>query len=85
MHAKYLRVANPEENTSMVLPAQCTFYDVKPVALEVDGSAFYRWSVQGDFIQKAFPDMSAGHRELLMTGTHPKCWDDAFPDEVNDA
>lgn len=32
-------------------------------------------------IQRALPDWSADDRELLITGTHPKCWDDLFGDE----
>lgn len=29
--------------------------------------------------------MSADERELLLTGTHPKCWKSMFPDEDDDA
>lgn len=32
----------------------------------------------GAFVQDAFPSLSASEREQIMTGTHPKCWDDAF-------
>jgi hypothetical protein len=29
----------------------------------------------GAFVQDAFPEMSADDRELLISGTHDKCWD----------
>jgi len=29
----------------------------------------------GLFIQNALPTLTAGEREMLMTGTHPNCWD----------
>jgi hypothetical protein len=32
----------------------------------------------GGAIQDAYPEMSIGLREQMITGTHPKCWDEAF-------
>ena len=31
-------------------------------------------------LQVAFPEWSADKRELLITGTHPECWDAIFED-----
>lgn len=42
--------------------------------LRVSAFAFYQWQC-GMLIQNAFPEMSADDRELLKSGTHPKCWD----------
>ena len=36
------------------------------------------------YVQNAFPYLSAGEREQIMTGTHPECWDNIFPDEPED-
>jgi hypothetical protein len=33
------------------------------------------------FIQDAFPMLSAGEREQILTGTHPKCWDEMFEED----
>jgi hypothetical protein len=33
---------------------------------------------KGALIQVAFPDTTPDERELLLTGTHPKCWDSMF-------
>ena len=33
---------------------------------------------QGEYIQDAFPTLSAGEREQLMTGIHSECWDKEF-------
>ncbi len=35
----------------------------------------------GELIQNAFPDMTMGDRELLISGTHSSCWDKLFPKE----
>lgn len=35
----------------------------------------------GMFVQNAFPRMSPPQRELLISGTHPACWDDNMKDE----
>lgn len=45
--------------------------------LEVDEAKYSAWQTDTK-IQHAFPDWSADQRELLMTGTHPKCWDELF-------
>jgi hypothetical protein len=37
--------------------------------------------VAGLFVQDAFPYLNADSRELLMTGTHPECWESIFTDE----
>jgi hypothetical protein len=42
-----------------------------------------RWQ-GGENIQRVFPDMSAGEREILITGIHPDCWDKLFPGEADD-
>jgi hypothetical protein len=33
---------------------------------------------RGEHIQVAWPLASADQRELVLTGTHPKCWDAMF-------
>lgn len=44
-------------------------------AKEAEG--FRRWQ-NGELIQNAMPWLSADEREMLMTGTHPDCWDEMF-------
>lgn len=36
---------------------------------------------KGAYIQTAWPEGSAGEREMLINGTHPKCFDELFPPE----
>lgn len=43
----------------------------------LDRASVIRWQ-DGENIERAFPDMDAGERELLITGTHPDCWDTLF-------
>jgi hypothetical protein len=38
----------------------------------------------GSFVQDAFPEMPKQHREMLISGTCPECWDDMFKDCDND-
>jgi hypothetical protein len=42
-----------------------------------------RWR-GGENIQQVFPDMSAGEREVLISGTHIACWDTLFSKEGED-
>ena len=48
--------------------------------LEVDLTSYMRWQ-GGVLIQDAFPDLTNDERELLITGTHPACWDTMFGEE----
>ncbi len=52
----------------------------KASTVDVDPHALLAWR-RGLLIQEAFPDLSVDDRELLITGTHPACWDEMFPDE----
>lgn len=36
-----------------------------------------RWEA-GELIQKALPELSAEHREQMISGFHPECFDKAF-------
>ena len=49
----------------------------------LDRQAVTKWQ-GGEYIQNAFPDMSAEDRELLISGTHPACWNKLFPEEEGD-
>ena len=57
----------------------CDQYEV----WSLDREAVTRWQ-EGETIQDAFPDMSAGDREILISGTHAACWDKLFPGEEED-
>lgn len=47
--------------------------------LAVDAAAYGRW-LAGAYVQDAFPAMPVDDRELLVSGTHPDCWDSLFAD-----
>ena len=37
-----------------------------------------RWKIDGEYIQNVFPEEPADIREWMISGTHPKCWDQMF-------
>ena len=45
--------------------------------IQLDEDKFQAWR-QGEYVQNVWPEKSADDRELLITGTHPKCWDEMF-------
>lgn len=49
--------------------------EAETVTVPVDG--YDRW-VGGALVQNAFPDLHPDVRELLVSGTHPACWDLLF-------
>jgi hypothetical protein len=49
----------------------------------LDRKAVENWQ-GGEYIQNAFPDMSAEDRELLISGTHPACWSKLFGEDSDE-
>ena len=66
-------------NTTVVKTRTCTVCDQYELWV-LDSEAVARWQ-EGEYVDKAFPSMSAEEREMLITGTHPACWDKLFPKE----
>ena len=54
----------------------CNKYEI----LSLNREAVTKWR-EGENIQSAFPDMKAADREVLISGTHPACWDKLFSGE----
>lgn len=53
----------------------------KPGQIEVSVQGYMKWTIRGVHIQNALPELSAGEREQLLTGTHEKCWDEMMGPE----
>ena len=53
----------------------------KSSTLLLDARSFAAWKSRWVWLQASFPEWSADQRELLITGTHPECWNALFPDE----
>ena len=43
----------------------------------LDRQAVNRWQA-GEYVQNVFPNMTEGEREVLISGTHPACWNELF-------
>lgn len=56
-----------------------------PQYLPVSAEQVARWRSSGDYVQVAFPDLSANQREMLVSGTCGVCWDKMFPPEDDDS
>ena len=48
--------------------------------VELDAAKVARYEA-GEHVQNVWPEKSASQRELLITGTHPVCWDNMFADD----
>lgn len=38
----------------------------------------------GGYVQDVFASYTPEFREMLISGTHPECWDNMFPEEDED-
>jgi len=68
------------ETTSVRLVTQACPLCQRTSTLYVGKAEYDRWQA-GAHVQNAFPAMPAPDRELLITGTHSKCWDEMFSGE----
>ena len=66
-------------NTIAVKTKTCSVCDEYELWV-LDRVAVEKWQ-EGENIQRAFPNMSIEDREILISGTHPACWDKLFPKE----
>src|SRR6201981_693967 len=77
-------VIHNDDGTSTVTTRSCMVCQ-KQGELTVKTAELEAWGDgTGPFIQDAMPSLSAGERELLMTGTHDACWDEMFADEEDE-
>lgn len=51
-----------------------------PSLVELDLEKVQAWK-RGALIQNVWPEKTTNERELLLTGTHPGCWDRMFGTE----
>ncbi len=51
----------------------------RPYRVVVRTADFVRWRDAGEYAQRAFPYLSAGDREFLISGTSPTGWAVLFP------
>lgn len=66
------------------VPKKCTVcgkYPTVVVATLEDAVGLMRWGYQRVNVQQALPHWSAEARELLVSGTHPECWEQLFGNE----
>ena len=52
----------------------------KVTQLKLDATKVVRYRA-GEHVQNVWPDKSDDEREMLITGTHPACWDQMFGDD----
>lgn len=53
----------------------------KEFKLPITIDRYFEWKRSGEFVQNAFPELTAGQRELLLSGICEKCWGELFPYE----
>ena len=64
-------------NVIMVVATPRCFYCLDTGTMKVSSEGYLK-RLSGAAIQEAYPDLTAGEREQMMTGTHPDCWNEAF-------
>lgn len=69
----------PDSEFILVETKACTVCG-KRHRFTLNREAFDAWQ-DHEYIQNAFPNMSAGDREILISGTCDKCFHELFPPE----
>lgn len=50
----------------------------KESELKITYDQYFAWVINDGYIQDVFPEMTNPEREVLISGTHPECWDEMF-------
>lgn len=51
----------------------------KFIPVILDGTDYFRYFVKGEgYVQTVFPYLNEDQREILVSGIHPKCWNEMF-------
>lgn len=72
----HVAVPSPMETETVRVVKECCVCK-HPAVVEVPRSQYDAWR-SGMLAQDAFPDLSLGEREMLISGTHPECWKKLF-------
>ena len=67
------------DDTTLYITPRCVLCG-SASKVTLNTNAFLAWQ-HGKFVQDAFPAKTDDELELLITGTHPECWDKMFPEE----
>jgi len=73
------RISEPRPGTITVTTKACMVCNRKS-RMTIERAGYEAWEA-GTLIQHALPDLTNDERELLLTGTHPDCWDVLNPIE----
>lgn len=57
----------------------CRHCNIQNVIL-LNNEDYLRWT-SGHYVQDVFTWLNVDDREIIMTGTHSKCWNEMFPQE----
>ena len=60
-------------------PRNCMICGKPNEPITLPREAYERWEA-GEYAQNVFPQMSVDQREILISGSHPQCFDDLFPE-----
>ena len=70
-------IVQKEQFKKTDITVKCPFCGCITLLRNIDKDAFTKY-MNGELIQRVFPEMSANDRELLMTGMCKKCQDQIF-------
>jgi hypothetical protein len=73
---------NETGTTIEIITPTCQVCD-RTGALQVPVEGHRKW-VAGAFIQDVLSDLTAEEREMLISGTHPDCFDSLFADDEDE-
>ena len=75
-------IITDDNGTTVTVNAVCPFCNEPSQVKNVPRKELYKWMLRtGPFIQDALPMLTDGERETIISGSHEKCFDEAFAEE----
>lgn len=74
-------IITDDNGTTVTVKSACPLCGEPSLVENVSKLALFNWLTGGEYIQNAMPMLSAGERETLLSGSHEKCFDEAFAED----
>jgi hypothetical protein len=71
---------HPTDNSLKIIRNKC-IHCGEDNRIYVEPNAYLDWSTKARFVQHIWPTLSLDDREIIVSGTHPPCWAEMWPDD----
>lgn len=74
-------LTNTPEDQQEVFVTRTCLHCHKDTTFGMTQEQYNLWAVEHNYVQDVFRHVNAQIREIIISGTHPECWNEIFTEE----